>query len=316
MVKTTYKQTTTANKQLVANKRKSGNRLLELIQINSKKFAGLDNQLAAGNQSINDKLVKELAALLEGQQATAGNYKRLAADNDAAESDNSFQNLMQQRQERSAALQQVQLQGGGETDALKAQAMSLKNWDANQGKTNRAYADTLTSINNNIVDSNTQTKAQYTNAINQADANMRQAFNEWKNSTGEVLKENSDSYTQALNAFNEAEDSAYTQVQTNKSSGTKNVKSTQTQSSNSNKLSKQQTTSADSAFKGLKKNTQAISDLTNKSFTSTLENKTPEQMGFQAQEEQEQKQNMNNLGSAQTLTKMKKPEGASGLDGR
>jgi hypothetical protein len=80
-------------------------------------------------------------------------------DSEKATDTQTFANLSNRGRERANALSEVMAQGGGESDVLRAQGMSLRNWNANQNEVNRSMADSLTSVNSSLTDLNTDTKS-------------------------------------------------------------------------------------------------------------------------------------------------------------
>lgn len=102
-------------------------------------------------------------------------------DNEKAEADSSFQNLANRARERGDIIAQALSQGAGESDTLRTQLMALRNWSANQSEINRSYYDTLRSANNTLTDLNADTRTARMNLQNQANADMRQIWNDYYN---------------------------------------------------------------------------------------------------------------------------------------
>ena len=102
-------------------------------------------------------------------------------DNEKAEADSSFQNLANRARERGDIIAQALSQGAGESDTLRTQLMALRNWSANQSEINRSYHDTLRSANNTLTDLNADTRTARMNLQNQANADMRQIWNDYYN---------------------------------------------------------------------------------------------------------------------------------------
>lgn len=321
MAKTTssslYKQTTKGNKSEARKHAKQGNVLGKLAKINQRKLGNLKGQYKSSTRDIEAKLQRDLALLQESQAAAGANYGRQGADNDAAESDTSFANLANMRRERTQSLAQVAAQGGGETDMLKAQGAALRNWSQNQGQAQRSYADTLSSINTSISDTNMSNKVNFQNTGEQADADTRAAFNQWKEAQGQVLNEQANIYGQQSELYGTASTSAADQYATNRTSessrGTKNTKNTTTSVQGGKEiattLSKNYGKRQDRANRDLLKNARKLADLNSEVYDSNV--RSADQLGFAAIDSMEQKQNMNQLGTAQKLTKISGVEGAT-----
>jgi hypothetical protein len=288
---------------------RSASELRKTIANNRKQLVGIQKQLDNTKLDIGAKLGRDVALLLESHSKTRLNYQRLAKDNDEAESDTSMASLINMQRERSDTLSQTLAQGGGETDQLKAQAVALRNWSANQQNTNRSYADSLTSINNSISDTNSQTQGQLQNVSEQADAAERQAFNEYKLATGNVYSTNVDIYGQMAEHYTNAADAFATKKATAVTTGKKNTTTKQYQSASHTKAGKKHLASRDAVYKEMHAEEEKLANLNGQTYTSTP--KTPQELGFQETSEILQKQNSTELSGAQTLQKQKGPEGAT-----
>ena len=321
MAKTTtssqYKQTTKGNKSEAGKHAKQAGILGELAKINRRKLGNLHGQYKSSTRDIEAKLQRDLALLKESHAAAGANYARQGADNDAAESDTSFANLANMRRERTQSLAQVAAQGGGETDMLKAQGAALRNWSQNQGQANRSYADTLSSINTSISDTNMSNKVNFQNTGEQADADTRAAFNQWKEAQGQVFNEQANIYGQQSELYGTASTAAADQYSYNKtketSRGKKNFKNTTTSTQGGHqkntKLSKSYEKLQDQANSNLLQNARELANLNAEVYQSNV--RSADQLGFTANDSLAQKQNMNQLGTAQKLTKISGVEGAT-----
>lgn len=289
---------------------RAGDELKKSIVKNNLQIKGLDKQRDSAFKSIDEKLLREVGILLSNDAKIKLNYFDLAKDNDEAESDTSLSNLSNQRRERAQSLAQVQAQGGGETDALKAQGVALRNWAANQQPSNRSYSDSLTGVNNSIVDSDVTTGTNITNAIEQADTNKRDAFNQHKESVGAVLTTNIDLYGKMSDYYRQTSDAMQTKTEKVQQSGKpKNTTTKQWQSSAGTKTSKRYDKEVDNSFLNMHKEEQKLADLNGLTYTAPLA--TKEQLGFQETPKLLQKQNTTDIDNAQLLTKQKRPEGAT-----
>ena len=126
-------------------------------------------------------LQQQDAAVMEGYNSRVGDLKGAAADNDKSASDQSFANLSNRGRERANALSEAMLQGAGESDVLRSQMMSLRNWDQNQNEINRSFFDTLRSVNSSLGDLNVDTKTARLNLETQANADRDAATTEYFN---------------------------------------------------------------------------------------------------------------------------------------
>lgn len=132
------------------------------------------------------------AELLRGYDARTTSLLAADKDNEKAESDASFSNLANRARETGNMLDEFIVQGAGETDMLKAQLMSLRNWDANQADVNRSYFDTQRSVNSAINDLNATTRTARINLQTEALADQEQVHTNYYN-------QRADAYTQLGN---------------------------------------------------------------------------------------------------------------------
>jgi len=148
------------------------------------------------------KLTNIEAALAQGRELLMGNYGTAigglmgsAKDNDAAEADASFSNIANAVRERGDLMSQVASQGAGETDLMRATLQSLRNYGANQEQTNRAFFDTLRSVNSAIGSLNRDTSTGKANLWQQAEGDREAAHANYWNQL-------SDTWTQIWNIEN------------------------------------------------------------------------------------------------------------------
>lgn len=128
-----------------------------------------------------------------------GSLKNANEDNKKDVSAKTNATLMNASRERANALSEVALQGAGESDVLRAQGMSLRNWQANQGETNRAFFDTQTALNSSLTDLNVDTRsARFSVALEANEA--REAL--WSN----YYDRRSDALTQLGNTMGQISD--------------------------------------------------------------------------------------------------------------
>lgn len=145
--------------------------------------------------NIADQLNLQESVLLSGYRSGIGNLRGSEADNEKAEADNSFSNVANAIRERADLLAEAASQGAGETDLLRAQMQSLRNWSANQNEVNRAYHDTARSIVNAFNSLNSDTFNSRANIYNQAESDREST---WANYQNQVT----DTWTQIANIEN------------------------------------------------------------------------------------------------------------------
>jgi hypothetical protein len=109
-------------------------------------------------------LSQQLDILKESSALRGGVLLEGAADTNKDTGDvqeRGFRNLVRERADSMTAILE---QGAGETDALRAMLVNTRNWTANASEANRAYFDTMQSINQGITDLNVDTKTTLANA--------------------------------------------------------------------------------------------------------------------------------------------------------
>lgn len=160
-----------------------------LEELLNKGFAAARDTKLANIKKITDQ---QDAELLRGYDARTTSLLAADEDNEKAESDASFANLTNRARETGEMLDEFLVQGAGETDMLKAQLMSLRNWDANQADVNRSYFDTQRSVNSAINDLNATTRTARINLQTEALADQEQVHTNYYN-------QRADAYTQLGN---------------------------------------------------------------------------------------------------------------------
>jgi hypothetical protein len=108
--------------------------------------------------------------------------------------------------ERANALSEVMAQGGGESDLLRAQGMSLRNWNANQNEVNRSFFDTLTSVNQSLNDLNVDTKSARVQAAQGMIADKAQLWNGYFDAKSEALTQLGNTYGQMAEYYGMADE--------------------------------------------------------------------------------------------------------------
>jgi len=133
------------------------------------------------------------------------------ANNRTAASDSSVMNETNRGRERASAISEAMAQGAGESDTLRVQLHSLRNWDANQDGINRAFADGQRSINNSRIDLDTDTRTGMANIYSEANADKQAMWDNYYNQTseaqtqlGNVLGQQAEYYGLAIEAAGNA----------------------------------------------------------------------------------------------------------------
>lgn len=127
------------------------------------------------------------ADLVRGYHDRVESLANTASDNDKAANAQGFANLANRSRERANAVSEATAQGAGESDLLRTQQMSLRNWNANQNEVNRSYFDTLTSINSSLTDLTTDTRTARINNVTQANADREQLWSTYYDQRSETL---------------------------------------------------------------------------------------------------------------------------------
>ena len=121
-----------------------------------------------------------------------GSLEKSALDNDKAEADSSFANVVNRAREAGDLVAQAAAQGLGETDNLRSQLMAIRNFDTNQGDINRSYFDTLRSVNTAQTDLIADTRNARINLASDMLGDYDQIWNNYYN-------QRADAYTQIGN---------------------------------------------------------------------------------------------------------------------
>lgn len=159
-----------------------------------------DNNLG----DISRTLTQQLATLTSGHKGRAAQFVASGMDAERATGDTAERGLSNAVRERADVLSNILEQGAGETDTMKAMLMSARNWNSNAAENNRAYFDSMRSINTGIVDLNLDTKGALAGAATSAEAERDRIWQEYYNSRsqaftqlGNVKGQEADFYAQA-----------------------------------------------------------------------------------------------------------------------
>jgi hypothetical protein len=195
--------------------RKASTRYLEQAQTLGKQAAAL--RLALSGKGFRSRLEQGLRNVGRAERitdrATMHDYRERVDMLEQADEDNtkaaaaaSFGNLQNRGRERANAMSEAMANGAGESDVLRAQAMSLSNWQANQQEVNRSFFDTQTSINSSLTDLNADTRTARVNNALQADADRNTLWNGYYDQRSEALTNLGNTYGQMAEYFGMAKE--------------------------------------------------------------------------------------------------------------
>lgn len=177
-------------------KHKASTRYMEQAATLGKQAAALRHAL--GKKGFRHNLSQQLAnlrlvtkqqdqSLMHDYRTRVGSLKMAKGDNEKAANAQGFANLANRSAERTAALSEATANGAGESDMLRAQQMSLANWNANQNEISRSFFDTLTSVNSSLRDLNTDTRTARINNALAADSDRGQLWQHYYDQRSESL---------------------------------------------------------------------------------------------------------------------------------
>jgi hypothetical protein len=142
----------------------------------------LDSQLANVGQAI----AAQMEILKSGHAQRSASFDRAAADTESAASGEQNQGLSNMVRERQDAMTAILEQGAGETDAARAMLMSARNWNANAAESNRAYFDSIRSVNEGLTDLNVDTRTGMANAFMSGEAEKGRLWQDYYNRMSET----------------------------------------------------------------------------------------------------------------------------------
>lgn len=175
-------------------KNKGGGKGPELKLGPAKHEGDLKDRLNTTIANLKESFKSGDALLMEGFRDSTEGFAKLAQSNDDAAADQTFAAMSNRGRERANALSEATLQGAGESDMLRTQLMSLRNWNANQSEVERSHADSLASINSSLLDLYTDTKKARQSQADQYDADRGQAWDNYFQSSSEAMTQLSNTY--------------------------------------------------------------------------------------------------------------------------
>ena len=140
---------------------------------------GLRNARDINLGNISRNLSTKMGQIRRTFDTSMKDFQTNLRDNEKAEGDASFANLVNRARERGDLQSQALSQGAGESDILKTQLQSLRNWSANQADVTRSFYDTRTSVNSAITDLNNGTRTSMINEEQSANAQRADTWNDY-----------------------------------------------------------------------------------------------------------------------------------------
>ena len=184
-----------ADKKEKAAKKAAGNKYLEQagnLEAQAKAIRqALDIDFASARDNnlgdISRALGDQITALQTGHAQRAKLFLDSAKDTEVATASTQEESFSNAVRERADTLTNILTQGAGETDTLRGMLMAAKNWNANAGEANRAYFDSMRSVNQGIVDLNVDTKGQMANAFSTSESERDRIWSDFYNRRAEAF---------------------------------------------------------------------------------------------------------------------------------
>jgi hypothetical protein len=177
-----------------AQKRKAGKRFLESAATLELQAKALRHALKIDLAKARDQNLGDVAQVLTGQLAQlklgagqrAQSFLDAAGNTEKATSSTAEQGFSNMARERADSMSSILEQGAGETDAMRAMLIAARNWQSNAHESNRAYFDSLQTVNQGIGDLNIDTRNAMSNAFTSTEGERDRLWQDFYNRKGEV----------------------------------------------------------------------------------------------------------------------------------
>lgn len=203
-----------AEAEAAAAMARAGNRAKEMAGNLDPQIAALKHALEVSFAQARDQNLKDIQVLLDEQFAMLktgaekrGREFRESGKNSeiatAGQAESSLSNLVRERQDTMSAVLE---QGAGQTDALRALLGSARNWQQNAQEGNRAYFDSIQSLNQSITDLNLDAQTALGNAHTQAESERERQWQDYYNRRSESFTQLGNLYTQQADYLEQAKE--------------------------------------------------------------------------------------------------------------
>ncbi len=166
----------------------------------------LKQWIKQNNSDIQDLLKIRLKQYRRDNALRAADLMTMADNTEKAAASTEEQGLSNLVRERQDSMASVLEQGAGETDAMRTLLMAARNWHANAAESNRAYFDSMASLNQNVTDLNTDARTAMQNAYAGAQESKEKVWQDYYSSRHEAAIRYGDIRTQQLDYLAQAEE--------------------------------------------------------------------------------------------------------------
>lgn len=317
MAKTSYKQTIKGSKDKASSHKRQAELLDDLIKARNKGRKNLDKQLKNANARNADNRRSVVKDLLGGFKTAREGYDRSEVDNNANLSTVTEGSRLNRAREGTSAMAELSNMQAGETDRIKGMAASIRGLKANLDGGVGDYASAITGINNSLGDLNASVKTNINNALREENQQDAAAYGEYTAGQQQAYADMVDLYGQKGSAYEQMADAMKDTTSVSKSSGTKNITSTQTDTARYGTGAKGVLRQAERANDRSADMANKLAGAMGKTFTEktmTIDQmnarETDPAMRFAAAEMKKNRSNLDDLANAGTLRKLAGPEGS------
>jgi hypothetical protein len=149
-------------------------------------------------------MAEQDTTIMEGYNDTLRSLTNVSEDNEKAADTQGYANIGNRARERMNAMSELAAQGAGESDTLRGQGMSLRNWGQNQNEVNRAYHETLTSTNATLTDLNKDTKSARISNVLEGQGQKNQLWDDYFDAKSEAWTQLGNTYGQQAQYYADA----------------------------------------------------------------------------------------------------------------